>query len=278
MAKGVINRILSNSAVDGCGNRAVVFMQGCNFNCLYCHNPETINHCGGCGVCIDACQQNALTLGDNGVEYNPALCTFCDDCLKACSQNSSPRTQNLSPTQTMKIIAKNREFISGVTVSGGECSLQLDFVTELFTLAKADGLHTLADSNGSIDYSNKDEFLAVCDGVMLDVKAYDNEEHLKLTGRDNLTVLANLEFLARAGKLSEVRTVVVPEVLDNHNTVAQVSRIIAAINPQIRYKLIRYREHGVRRDLISSYTPNDEYMAELSNLACQNGCQEVLVV
>lgn len=278
MAKGIVNRILPHSSVDGPGNRAVVFMQGCNFNCSYCHNPETINHCSGCGMCIDACQHNALSLGDNGIEYNPALCTFCDDCLKACSQNSSPRTQNLSAAQVMKIIAKKREFISGITVSGGECSLQLDFITELFSLAKADGLHTLADSNGSIEYSGKDEFLAICDGIMLDVKAFDNNEHVSLTGRDNLAVLTNLEFLAKAGKLYEVRTVIVPKLLNNHNTVDKVSRIIAGINPQIRYKLIRYRDHGVRTELVNSYTPDDRYMDELSDIACQNGCQSVLTV
>ncbi|HPW42155.1 MAG TPA: 4Fe-4S cluster-binding domain-containing protein, partial [Bacillota bacterium] len=49
MAEALVNKILPFSSVDGPGNRTVIFFQGCNFNCLYCHNPETINRCTGCG-------------------------------------------------------------------------------------------------------------------------------------------------------------------------------------------------------------------------------------
>ena len=278
MAKGAVCKILPLSSVDGPGNRVVIFLQGCNFNCWYCHNPETINHCSSCGLCIDTCPAGALSLGDNGIDFDATICTWCDICIKTCTNDSSPKVMYLSAAQTLKKIAKHREFTSGITVSGGECTLQLDYLTELFKLAKSDSLTTFADSNGSIDLSNKQAFLEVCDAVMLDVKAFDNEEHKNLTGKDNFTVLANLEFLAKAGKLFEVRTVVLPGLLTNEFTVHEVSKIIAAINPKIRYKLIKFRDIGVRPGLVNCGTPSDEYMDSLAKIACDNGCIDVLIV
>ena len=57
-----VNKIISFSAVDGFGNRTAIFLQGCNQNCLYCHNPETIQHCKACGACVAACPAGALEL------------------------------------------------------------------------------------------------------------------------------------------------------------------------------------------------------------------------
>lgn len=79
---------------------------------------------------------------------------------------------------------------------------------ELLGIARAEGLSTLLDSNGSYDFSQDPELLAVTDGVMLDIKAWTSEDHKAVTGVDNTQVRANLEFLARAGKLEELRTVV----------------------------------------------------------------------
>jgi YjjW family glycine radical enzyme activase len=278
MPSGIVNRILPCSSVDGPGNRVAIFLQGCNFNCLYCHNPETIGRCVGCGECVETCYTGALSIGDFGVDFNPQLCDNCDQCLVACKNNSSPKTLKMTAAEVMQEVMKSRDFISGITVSGGECSLQIEFLSELFALAQAEGLTTFADSNGSRLYSELPEFMQVCDAVMLDVKAFDSAEHKMLTGMENTTVLANLDYLAKTNKLYEVRTVVVPELLDNKNTVNQVSKILAAINPQIRYKLIKFRAHGVRQNLLSSPSPSDEYMDELAACACENGCQQVVLV
>ena len=83
----------------------------------------------------------------------------------------------------MAEIQKDIPYIRGLTVSGGECSLRRDFVVELFCLAKEKGLTTLMDSNGTYNFKEDTELLSVCDGVMLDIKAFDEEEHRKLTGQ-----------------------------------------------------------------------------------------------
>ena len=160
------------------------------------------------------------------VTYDITKCCLCDACLKACPNGSSPRTRSMTPEQVMKEVKKNMPFIRGITVSGGECTRWRNFLAELFALAKEEGLHTLIDSNGSYDLSADPELMAVTDGVMLDVKAWDLTVHQGLCGAENSEVKANLDFLARCGKLTEVRTVVVPGLGDPEGTADHISKFI----------------------------------------------------
>jgi len=116
------------------------------------------------------------------------------------------------------------------------------------------------------------------DKAMVDLKAYDIEEHKLLTGMDNKIILENLRFLSSINKLYEVRTVIVPEVLNNNYNVDMTSKLIASLDSSIRYKLIKYRPMGVRTELIDSYTPSDDIMDQLADLARDNGCKEVIKV
>ncbi|SKC76190.1 YjjW family glycine radical enzyme activase [Maledivibacter halophilus] len=278
MVKGLINRILPFSSVDGPGNRTAIFLQGCNFNCLYCHNPETINKCNNCGRCVEHCPYNALSYVDNRVVWNRENCRYCDKCLEICGNNSLPRAVNMTVDEVMKEIMKVKPFISGITVSGGECTLQSIFVTALFKRVKDIGLTTFLDTNGSISLYEEKELIKYMDMAMVDLKSYDNKEHNFLTGMDNEIVIENIKHLSKINKLYEVRTVIVPELLNNYYNVDMISKLIARLDPKIRYKLIKYRPMGVRTELFYSYQPNDETMNELHNLAHKNGCTNVILV
>lgn len=278
MNKGIVNKIIPFSSVDGPGNRTAIFLQGCNFDCLYCHNPETINRCINCGRCVDKCPYDALSIKYGIVSWNHKLCKNCDECLKACNRNSTPKTRSMSVKDVIDEVKKVKAFISGITVSGGECSLQLDFITELFKEVKKLGLTTYMDTNGSTPLWIKEELLSVMDKAMIDLKSFDNEEHKKLTGQDNENVIKNLIELSKRDKVFEVRTVIVPDVLDNERNVYETSKLIASLNSKIRYKIIKYRAIGVRKDVINSYTPNDVLMEKLKVIALDNGCKDVLIV
>jgi len=234
--KGIVNKILPFSSVDGPGNRTGIFMQGCNFNCAYCHNPETIE------------------IGHSEV------------------------TLSMTVEEVINEIIKTKSFISGVTVSGGECTLQHEFLTALFKEVKKMDLTTFVDTNASIPFCELPELVRVMDMAMVDVKAYDSKQHKILTSKDNDIVLKNVRYLAEINKLYEVRTVIVPGVLDNSNTVDKTSKLIASLNPEIRYKLIKYRAIGVRTEMIKSYTPSVKMMNELMDIAKGNGCRNVVLV
>lgn len=277
MAKGIVNRIIPFSCVDGPGNRTAIFLQGCNFNCLYCHNPETINICRNCGICVRNCPYQALSITNGNVVWDKHQCQKCDICLKSCPYDSSPKAIWMDTKEIVAEVSKVRSFLNGITVSGGECMLQTDLLFSLFTEIKKMGLTTFVDTNGSIPFWEYQELLTVMDKAMVDVKAFDPIEHKKLTGMDNEIVLKNVEFLGHIGKLYEIRTVIVPDILDNYFNVDSTSKFLAKINPSVRYKLIKYRPQGVRKEIMESRTPTASMMEELAKLAKSNGCTDVVI-
>jgi pyruvate formate lyase activating enzyme len=202
------------SCVDGPGNRFVVFLQGCNFDCLACHNPSTIARRPAAGV-------GATVLDvDSIVE----------------------RVRPAAP------------FLSGVTVTGGEPTLQSRFVRDLFaTLASDDDLHRLTrliDSNGATSPSTWRALAPVTDGVMLDLKCFDAAIHRRLTGRSNAPVLASIEQLAGLGLLCEVRLLLIPGINDDPRLLGRTAEWLAAIDPAMRIVLIPFRSDHVRRNAL----------------------------
>ena len=203
------------------------FCKGVILIALYCHNPETINVCNNCGECVSACHYNALQFKDSNVVWDKAVCSKCDECIKVCKRNSSPKALNMTVEEVVSEIEKNKFFISGITVSGGECTLQSEFLTHLFREVKKMNLTCFMDTNGSVPLWEHKELVDVMDMAMVDIKSYNNEEHKRLTGMENTIVIENVKYLAKLNKIYEIRTVIVPEVLDNYNNVDEISKLIA---------------------------------------------------
>ncbi|MFZ5368377.1 MAG: YjjW family glycine radical enzyme activase [Spirochaetota bacterium] len=276
---GLVAKILPSSAVDGPGNRAVVFLQGCDFNCKYCHNPETRSGCIHCGLCVPACPAGALSVYEGKVFWDSERCTDCGTCLQVCPHSSSPKAQTLTVTEVLQRLSRYFPFIRGLTISGGECGLQAAFLTSLVRRArKVHQLGSLIDTNGSTDYSRLSELVEDAEGFMLDVKAWDGAEHRALTGAPNDMVLKNLEYLGRLGMLYEVRTVVVPGLFNAEQTVCEVSRALVSCGSRARYKIIAFRPQGVRPQYRDLPQPDRKELVKLAMLARSMGVQEVVMV
>ena len=276
--KAVVNRIIPFSSVDGPGNRTAIFLQGCNIDCKYCHNPETRGMCTNCGLCVSKCQVGALTTKEGRVDFEPSRCVQCDTCIHICPHDSSPRTCLMSPSEVYEKVKKQIPYIRGISVSGGECMLRPDFLTELFCLAKKDGLGTLIDSNGTIDFEKYQRLLEVTDGVMLDIKAFDESEHIKVTGASNEMVLKNAIYLAKIGKLYEVRAVIVPDLYDTERSIRQIGDFLSPylIYGDIRIKIIAYRPMGVREQYSHYQVPDKEYLSFLADILREKGFNNII--
>lgn len=235
MAK--VRKIIRQSTVDGPGNRFAVFMQGCNIRCAYCHNPET--------QAADDEEAREMRVSDVLDELRPCV-----------------------------------PFVRGITVSGGECMLQAKWLTELFRGVKdladetAHPLSCLIDSNGTVPFARYAELTALCDGVMLDVKAWDEAIYRHLTGApDNSTVKDNLRWLLSKGKLEEVRIVCLPDRVDVANCLAHVAETFDSIGCKVPVRLLRFRPQGVQGELAHHPMPTDEQMAEYTRLAQRLGLE-----
>jgi pyruvate formate lyase activating enzyme len=248
--RATVSKVLTYSIVDGPGNRLVIFLQGCNFDCSACHNPHTIGECTHCGDCVPACHADALSLVDGKVVFDPLACDQCDDCLAACPIDANPMVREYGVGDILALAREHRPFLSGVTVSGGEPTRQLEFVVRLFEAIKADaalaGLDCFIDSNGHLGDSGWERLLPVTDGVMLDIKSFDSAVHRELTGKDNRKSLRSARLLHDAGKLHELRFLLVPGKTDGAAELDALIEFVKALGGDVRVRLNAFQHHGVR--------------------------------
>ena len=250
--QGYLNRTIPFSVVDGPGSRFVIFMQGCNFNCIACHNPYTIMACDDCGVCVGPCPENALSMSGMSVVLDPVACNDCGVCIDVCPNDSTPLATWTSVESLISEIRSAAPFIRGITVSGGEATIQTDFLVDLFSAIRNDGsiahLSILVDSNGAASRETWDRLIPLMDGAMIDLKALDPVVHRRLTARDNGQVLESIRYLAGHQRLTEVRVLAMPGYNTDQRSATAASSWVATVAPGVPVKLIGFRHHGVRSE------------------------------
>ena len=146
---------------------------------------------------------------------------------------------------------KNGKPNGGITVSGGEPLLQIDFVTEFFKLAKEKGVHTTLDSSGSAFtreepfFSKFNELMKYTDLVMLDLKQTDTEKHKELTGRTNENILDMAKYLSDIGKDMWIRRVLVPNLTNDDNELNNLYSFISSLKTVKKVEILPYHTLGI---------------------------------
>ena len=281
--RGLLTKTLPFSLVDGPGNRFVVFLQGCDFDCVTCHNPHTINCCNGCDECVEVCPELALSPRSG---LPPALdasrCTDCDLCVEACRFASTPLATEVTVSDLLERIRPHAPFLSGVTVSGGEATLQAAFVHDLFEAVKADPelghLTTFVDSNGGAAREVWELLAPVTDGVMVDLKAWDPDVHRELTGAPVDAVLDSIVHLAEVGLLAEVRFLIVGDVNDDPAELRGAATWLRRVAPGVPAKMYGFRRHGTRPQAARLREPSRAELEPLAEIVRTVGEREVLLV
>ncbi len=209
--KGIIHSIESFGSVDGPGVRYIVFLQGCQMRCKYCHNPDT------------------WAMKD---------------------KNSYEETPDKTLEKALRYKPYWREN-GGITVSGGEALLQIDYVTELFRLAKLEGVNTTLDTSGNpftFDepfFSKFNELMKYTDLFMLDIKHIDPVKHKELTAWDNSNILDMAKYLSDNGKKMWIRHVLVPGVTDSEEDLKKLSEFVKSLKTVDRFEVLPYHTLGV---------------------------------
>ncbi|MFT5749619.1 MAG: pyruvate formate lyase activating enzyme [Ancylomarina sp.] len=266
-----ISGIIKSSVIDGPGNRMVIFFQACNLNCMYCHNSHTIGLCNYCGICADACPTQSLAFNKEKKQiiYNETTCTHCDTCLKVCPENSSPFYKKMSVESLISEILEVKDFISGLTVSGGEVMLQTEFLKPFFTAIKnhpeLKHLSILVDSNGNVSLDKWDKIIDLTDGFMIDLKAYSPQIHKQITGFTNEMILDSIHYLNLKGKLKELRLVLVPDYNNGEDEISKISSLMNKLSPKVTKVLIKMRKHSIREKYNSLNEPSYEEMHKVQN-------------
>lgn len=249
---GKIFNIQRFSVHDGPGARTTVFFKGCNLHCVWCHNPESIptrsvvefypQKCIGCGACLSACQNGAQTVtidldsGESIHTINRENCIGCLTCTDTCYAGAlAPVGKEVTADYVMKQIETDIPYYEssggGVTFSGGECMMQIDFLAELLRRCKEKGIHTAVDTAGNLPRAYFEKIVDDTDLFLYDVKAADPAVHQALTGAKNDRILENLAWLAERGKRIIVRIPFIPT--KNGGEMEKIAEILAKIRPEL---------------------------------------------
>ena len=222
---GTIFDIKEFSVHDGPGVRTTVFFKGCPLSCKWCHNPEGLSpdpelmvrtaRCRKCGLCMKPCSHED--------------CKPYGRCLHACPDGLVSVVGRVWEADALaKKLLENADFMEssggGVTVSGGEPTMQADFLCEL--LDKLSSVHRAVETCG---FCSEERFLRVLDRVelvMMDVKLADADMHKKYCGVDNGTILKNVENLKNSGKPHLFRVPLIPDITDTAENLRAIAVLV----------------------------------------------------
>lgn len=216
VGKGLVHSIETFGSVDGPGVRFVIFLQGCRMRCRYCHNVDTWSEASD-----DASRYSADELIAKALRYRPYWG---------------------KPGDPVR---------GGITVSGGEPLLQIDFLIELFRKAKEQGIHTCIDTAGEpftregAFFGKFRELMEVTDLLLVDIKHIDPERHRWLTGKDNANILDLLRYLDSVGKPVWIRQVLVPGVNDEDRYLRATRAFIDTLSNVERVEVLPYHTMAI---------------------------------
>ena len=187
---------------------------------------------------------------------------FLQGCPMRCQYCHNPDTWEMnrgerrSPESLLREYDRNRQFYArgGITVTGGEALMQIDFLLELFGLAKKEGIHTCLDTSGityrpgQSSYNDKlDRLMEVTDLVMLDIKHIDPQGHRALTGHDNSGILAFARYLEQKQIPVWIRHVVVPGITDDPGQLTRLGQFIGSLSNVKALDVLPYHTMGVSK-------------------------------
>lgn len=265
--KAVIFNVQKYNMYDGPGVRTLVFFKGCPLRCKWCSNPEGLERkyqvmlksgsCIDCGACVSVCPVgiHSINKEEKHVVNRSIDCVGCGKCAEVCTEAALSIVGEVKTvSELLEIIEEDIAFYDvsggGVTLGGGEVTMQSDFATNLLMVCKQEGINTAIETCG---YAKLESILQVAeftDLFLYDLKHIDSERHYELTGVRNERILENLKKLLHGRYNVKIRMPLLKGVNESQD---EIKRVIDFLMPYRDYKnfkgidLLPYHKLGVNK-------------------------------
>ena len=259
--KGTLFNIQKFCLHDGPGIRTTVFFKGCNLRCGWCANPESqcaeiqltldAEKCTGCGKCAETCPAGARIMQYGKSALRTEACNVCGLCMNACPNQAigcEGREEDID--DIIAEVLKDKPFYDrsggGVTFSGGEPLLRMEFAGALADALHSHGISVAVETAGVIEPERFRNFLSRLDYVHIDLKHYDSEKHRLGTGVGNEWVLENIRTVCESGLPFKVRIPVIPGFNDSNDDAHGFASLLAAMGID-RVQLLPFHQLGEKK-------------------------------
>ncbi len=296
--KGLIHKIEKFSLHDGPGIRTLIIMKGCPLRCLWCSSPHTQSNkpeilyikskCKGCGICIEICSEEAISRGEESsqIQTDRELCVSCGQCIEACPNGARELSgQYYTPKELFQEVKKDVVFYrrsgGGITIGGGEPTMQAEFVGEFLSICRSYFIHTAMETSALTSWDKLAPLLNLLDLVYIDLKHMDESTHIEWTGVSNREILKNIK---RATEINQVilRIPLIPGFNDSVKNISESTKFAKTLGKNVLHlEILPYHQFGIHKytELEREYAinsiqpPSDEHVINLRDMARSFGIE-----
>lgn len=268
--KGLVFDIKRFAVHDGSGIRTTVFLKGCPLRCVWCHNPEGLEKkpqlvfdkkkCKHFYNCLNSSDQAFIRVGKE-VKINNYFSKDSQKIINSCPSKAIKMDANyMSTKEVIAEVLKDQVFYlenGGVTFSGGEPTMQYDFLLSLLKEAKKNKLNTCIETSAYLQKEKFLELLKYLDQAYIDLKIFDSKTHKKYTGVGNEIIKENIKLALKSDLKDRIiiRTPLIPNITANQKNISEITSFLKTIYPKTKYELLNFNPLAKNKYLLA----NKEY-------------------